>query len=137
MERLLGRRIIFKTVAISSLIMGALGLVGTVLFSLFVRYLPLAVSIVFLGNALYGTVFYYIGYSNATACISAVSEIERGTRKISKLAVSMCRTEASAEMLLSKCIARGYITGFVISDGELREDVQNSEQNNENIEGEN
>ena len=137
MERLLRRRLVFKTVMILSLIMGALGLVGTVVFSLLVTYLPLFISLAFLANALYGTVFYYIGYSNAAACISAVSEIERGIRKVSELAAAMHRTEAAAEALLSKCIVRGIITGFVISDGVLSDALQNSEENNENIEGEN
>lgn len=126
MEKLLRRKILFKTVMILSLILGALGLVGTVVFSLFVMYLPLIFSLVFLGNALYGTVFYYVGYSNAAACLLAVPEIEGGARKISEIAVKMCRTEAAAETLLSKSIERGYIAGFVILNGELCETEANS-----------
>lgn len=159
MKKLLLRKILFKTVMISSLVLGALGLVGTVVFSLFVMYVPLIFSIIFLANALYGTVFYYIGYSNAAAALLAIPEIEGGARKVSEIAVKMGRTEAAAEKLISKCIERGQIVGFVILDGELcekceaatdepiesSESVENEEitevaetsLNTENFEGEN
>ena len=137
MDRLILRRLVFKTVMLSSLILGALGLVGTVLFSLLVMYPPLFISIAFLGNALYGTVFYYIGYSNADASVRALAEIERGERKIDALAKIMHRTESAAETLILSMVKRGHLTGFVITDGELCVATQNQEQTNENIGGEN
>ena len=134
MEKLLRRKILFKAVMISSLVLGGLGLVGTVVFSLFVMYLPLFFSIAFLANALYGTVFYYIGYSNASALLVAIPEILGGARKISDIAPKMGRTAAAAELLLKKCIERGYITGFIISDGELCEKLDGAEADTDTVE---
>ena len=124
MEKLLRRKIIFKAVMISSIVLGVLGFFGSLVFSLLVMYLPLFISIVFLANALFGTVFYYIGSSNAAACARAIPKIEGGARKISEIAPAMCRTNEAAEALLAKCISRGDIVGFVISNGELCESIE-------------
>ncbi len=128
MERLARRRTVFKTVMVSSLIVGSFGLVGTVVFSLLVLYLPLAFCILLLGNALYGTVFYYIGASNADALIRALEKINDGERQISLIAAAMHRTEPAAEVLLSVAIKRGYVTGFTIRDGELCESIETAER---------
>ena len=132
MKGLVRRKLIFKAVLISSLVLGALGAVGTVVFSLLVLYIPLGISIALLANALYGSVFYYIGLSNAEACLRAMPVIFSGECKLSSVAAAMRRTEPAAQKLLLSAIRRGYLQGFLISDGEICR-ADGFEKTNENI----
>ena len=95
---------------------GILGTVGAAIFSLFLEYVWLAVSLAFAAHGFYGIVFYYIGYLNAASCERALPAIESGTLDYESLAPIMNRRPPAIRKLLNGCVARGVLVGYFVGE---------------------
>ena len=109
MEKLEKRRKLFLSVAIASVVLGALSIAGIIFFILKLWYFPMALCIAITAHGFYGSPFYFIAYSNLGRSKIILSEISRGESDIGKIAKNAGVTEEFASELLARCRAHGYL----------------------------
>ncbi|MBE6645667.1 MAG: hypothetical protein E7612_09905 [Ruminococcaceae bacterium] len=119
MERLEKRRRLFFTVAIASVVFGALSIAGIIFSILKLWYFPMALCIAITAHGFYGSPFYFIAYSNLGRSKIILAEIERGESDIGKIAKNAGITEEFASELLMRCRASGYIDDDSSENGKI------------------
>ena len=135
MKKLLSHRRIWLSVGIVSAITGALSVVLVVLFAIKFKFVLMGISIAFLAHAFYGCPFYFIAYANTKVYGRIVDAVEnQKIKELSVIADYAMMKEDFIEGQVKKTIAKGYLLGYMISDGRV---LKPSEISDEKIEEEN
>ena len=109
MERLVARKKLFLTVAITSAVLGIVSIAGIIFFILKLLYVPMVLCIIVTAHGFYGCPFYFIAYDNAKKCKILLLEIQNGEKSIKTIAERAGLKVEFAEKLIEKAISKGYI----------------------------
>ena len=110
MKKLSVRKNVWLSVAVLSLTLGVLGIVGTALFALRLRYFPMAVCIALTAHGFYGTPFYFINFCNLRIIGKIILCMESGCVGAEEISEKLQLKPDFIKKLISKAEKGGYIS---------------------------
>lgn len=120
MEKVLKAKKIWLIAAIASASLGALSVVGIVIFALKLLYVPLGLSIAFVAHAFYGCPFYLIAFGNARLCERTVTAVsDKGVFDIDLISEDIKAKPNFTKKIVEKCINKGYLLGYTLDGDKL------------------
>ena len=104
-------------VLIFTAVFGIAGIPGTVIFASMEIYPLMAVCIALIVHAFYGTVFYAFAFIRASNALKVMKIWEeRGITDSEEMAAAAMLSTDAARSAMKRCIERGYIPGYTLSD---------------------
>lgn len=102
MEKLTKKKKLYRILAISSVVSGAISIPGLIFSIVMLWYVPIAVCTLLIANGFYGSPFYFIAASNAFRTELILAAMQEGITDIGELAKRGGVTEELARKLIDK-----------------------------------
>lgn len=102
MEKLTKKKKLYRILAISSVVSGAISIPGLIFSIVMLWYVPIAVCMLLIANGFYGSPFYFIAASNAFRAELILAAMQEGITDIGELAKRGGVTEEFARKLIDK-----------------------------------
>ena len=104
------RKYIWLSIALVSVVLGILGIIGTVKFALSLSYVPMAVSLALTTHGFYGTPFYFIAFANMRITERIILLMGTGINELEDISEKLRIKTELVRKLISKAESRGYIS---------------------------
>ena len=109
MKKVSVRKNVWLCVAVLSLVLGILGILGTALFAMRLQYLPMAICIVFTAHGFYGAPFYFIAFGNMRIIGKILVAKESGCTGAEEISQKLSLKPDFIKKLISKAERLGYM----------------------------
>ncbi len=108
---------IWLLVLLLTAVTGVGGIPGIIFSAVHEQYILMALCIALVAHAFYGTTFYALALANAGHDARVAGAVEQyGLCELPQIAAAASLQEGVAKQSLVRCLRKGYLTGYMLTD---------------------